>query len=111
MDQKSLDRNIDAYFDAITTRTADAIGAVFEHAAVLEHPGGRCDGRDEIVAFYKENNLIHEHFSVDESQRLYGLVSASVQLVLHLDDIATNVGAFFNFSDDNRIQRLAIYTR
>ena len=111
MDQTTLDRNIDAYFDAIGTRSADAIGEVFEQAAVLDHPGGLCSGRDAIVAFYVENNLIHEHFAVDESQRLYGSVSAAVELVLHLDDIATNVGAFFNFSVDDRIQRLAIYTR
>ncbi|MGF1472860.1 MAG: nuclear transport factor 2 family protein [Rubrobacteraceae bacterium] len=110
LNKTDLDRAVDVYFDAVRSRSAAAIGAVFDPTAVLVHPAGRFSGREEIEGFYAENNLTAEQFSVEELQRCYGPATVAVELVLHLDDITSRQGDFFEFDQSGRILRLAIYT-
>jgi uncharacterized protein (TIGR02246 family) len=102
-------RVVDAYFDAIRARDADALGALFTEDAVLVSQAGTFHGPAEIASFYRDLAFTITDLWPEPGELLVDGDRVAVEIRLTMGGTTNLVADVFTLAGD-RIERLAIYT-
>lgn len=107
--RRALADTVDAYFAAIRTRDADALGALFTDDAQLVTLAGTFTGPDAIAGFYRDLAFAVDDLWPEPGPLMLDGDRVAVEIRLQMNGTVTLVGDFFTLRDD-RITRLVIYT-
>jgi len=99
---------VNAYFDAIRRKDADALGALFASDAELVTMAGRFVGPAEIARFYRELAFAVEDLWPEPGPLVVDDNRVGVEIRLRMNGKISLVGDFFTLAGD-KIARLAIY--
>lgn len=99
---------VDAYFNAIRSRDADALGALFTDDAVLISQGGTFTGSAEIASFYRDLAFKVDDLWPEPGELLVAGDRVAVEIRLTMAGKTNLVSDVFTLRA-GRIARLAIY--
>jgi ketosteroid isomerase-like protein len=103
-------QTVDAYFDAMRNRNAEAVRALFTEDAELINWLDTITGVDAIVAFYRDRAFSVDDFRPEPGPLLTHGDLVAVELRVRVGDAWTHVADFFTV-EGGKIARLVMYQR
>ncbi len=100
---------VEAYFEAIRSKDADALGALFTDDAELITLAGTFTGRDAIAGFYREIAFRTADLWPEPGPFVVDGARVAVEIRLRMNGTVSLVGDFFTLRD-GRIERLLVCT-
>lgn len=98
---------VDAYFDAVRARDADALAALFTADAELVTAAGVFVGPDAIAGFYRDLAFSVDDLWPEPSPPIASGDRVAVEIHLRMNGAVSIVGDFFTLAGD-RISRLVV---
>jgi hypothetical protein len=100
---------LDRYFAAVSSKSVDAVLAVFDKDAVIVTAGGEHRGHDAISAFYRNGIFQCKQFRPEPGPRYGWQNQIAVEIGLNCDGVVRKVGDFFT-AENGKLTRMVVYS-
>ena len=100
---------LDRYFAAVSSKSIDAVLAVFDQDAVIVTAGGEYRGHEAIAAFYRNGIFQCKQFQPEPGPRYVWKNQIAVEIGLDCDGKIMRVGDFFTVQS-GKLTRMVVYS-